>query len=144
MTINIIPGAKWGRRPWAGPVHAVPTTERQHFLVHYDGGTPITRTGKAIPQAVDKGVPTSGEEARQVLPRGTLLDLLRGLESHPVGEGGDAPEWCSTAGAAGFPRAIGPCSYSSQARDEHVADRRRWRVGESHNQPVAEGHGYAR
>jgi len=54
MTINIIPGARWGRRPWAGPVHAVPTTERQHFLVHYDGGSPITRTGKAIPQAVDK------------------------------------------------------------------------------------------
>ena len=54
MTINIIPGARWGRRPWAEPIHAVPTTERQHFLVHYDGGTPITRTGKAVPQAVDK------------------------------------------------------------------------------------------
>ena len=54
MTINIIPGAKWGRRLWAQPIHAVPTTERQHFLVHYDGGTPITRTGKAVPQAVDK------------------------------------------------------------------------------------------
>jgi hypothetical protein len=37
MTINIIPGARWGRRPWAEPIHAVPTTERQHFLVHYDG-----------------------------------------------------------------------------------------------------------
>lgn len=213
MIINIIPGARWGRRLGAQPIHALPTTARQHFLVHYDGGTPITRNGDAVPRAVDKEhhgngwagigynllvdqagniyegrgwnlvgahcpnfnrnsigvqVAIGGSQEPTQAAKAAIIALYAeasrlagknlaksyhgehfstscaGSNLIPWVKAGMPPERCSTTGAAGFSRVLGPCSYSSQARDEHVADRHRWRVGEGHNQSVAEGHGHAR
>lgn len=53
MTPTVISGASWERRPWDGAVHSVPMSERAYFVVHHDGSKPITRTGSAIPQAID-------------------------------------------------------------------------------------------
>lgn len=53
MTLQMIPRATWGARPWATTVYSVPLTSRTEFVVHYDGDTPITRTGFAIPRAID-------------------------------------------------------------------------------------------
>jgi hypothetical protein len=53
MTIPIVPRATWGALPWTKPPIAVAPSVRTHFLTHYDGGTPIARTGYAIPRAID-------------------------------------------------------------------------------------------
>lgn len=53
MTVQAIPRATWGAQPWAKPPIAVAASKRTHFLVHYDGGTPVARTGYAIPRAID-------------------------------------------------------------------------------------------
>ena len=53
MTVSVISRAQWGARPWATTVYTVPFSARTEFVVHYDGGTPITRTGFAVPRAID-------------------------------------------------------------------------------------------
>ncbi|MER5863785.1 N-acetylmuramoyl-L-alanine amidase [Kitasatospora sp. NPDC002040] len=54
MSVNIISRSAWGARPWTGDVATVPLSERTEFFIHYDGATPITRTGVAIPQAIER------------------------------------------------------------------------------------------
>jgi hypothetical protein len=51
--VAIIPRATWGARAWSDHPHSVPMSERRYFVVHYDGGSPITRTGYAIPRTID-------------------------------------------------------------------------------------------
>ncbi|RDG37973.1 peptidoglycan-binding protein [Streptomyces corynorhini] len=51
--LKIISRAEWGARPWAGTPASVPLGSRSEFFVHYDGATPITRTGYAIPRAIE-------------------------------------------------------------------------------------------
>ncbi|MEV7358265.1 peptidoglycan-binding domain-containing protein [Kitasatospora sp. NPDC091276] len=53
MSVNIISRAQWGAKPWASGTSTVPMGERTEFFVHYDGATPITRTGTAIPRAIE-------------------------------------------------------------------------------------------
>ncbi|WP_199825477.1 peptidoglycan-binding protein [Streptomyces sp. TP-A0875] len=56
--MTIISRAAWGAKPWdndpasKGPA-TVPLAERTEWFVHYDGATPITRTGYAIPRAIE-------------------------------------------------------------------------------------------
>ncbi|MFF7146036.1 peptidoglycan-binding protein [Streptomyces nodosus] len=58
MSVKIISRAEWGARPWdndprsSGPA-AVALASRTEWFVHYDGATPITRTGYAIPRAIE-------------------------------------------------------------------------------------------
>ncbi|MFF9123149.1 peptidoglycan-binding protein [Streptomyces sp. NPDC014889] len=58
MSVKIISRAEWGAKPWdndprsSGPA-AVPLSSRTEWFVHYDGATPITRTGYAIPRAIE-------------------------------------------------------------------------------------------
>ncbi|MGW2497284.1 peptidoglycan-binding protein [Streptomyces pseudogriseolus] len=53
MSVPIISRAKWGAKPWAGNPDTVPLSKRREFFVHYDGATHITRTGPAVPRAID-------------------------------------------------------------------------------------------
>lgn len=53
MTFEIISGPTWGRRDWSGTPYSVSLSERRYFVVHYDGGHPIERTGFAIPRTID-------------------------------------------------------------------------------------------
>jgi hypothetical protein len=53
MTLAIITRAAWGARAWATTPYPVAATERRYFVVHYDGGAPVARTGIAIPRAID-------------------------------------------------------------------------------------------
>jgi hypothetical protein len=53
VTVSIIPRSVWGARPWAQQPVAVAPRQRTHWFVHYDGGDPVTRTGYAIPRAID-------------------------------------------------------------------------------------------
>ena len=53
MSLQIVSRAAWGAQDWETTPHAVQMSERQYFVIHYDGGNPITRTGTAIPQAID-------------------------------------------------------------------------------------------
>lgn len=53
MTVPVVPRGTWGALAWEKPPIAVPASRRTHFLVHYDGGTAIVRTGYAIPRAID-------------------------------------------------------------------------------------------
>ncbi|QOV40129.1 peptidoglycan-binding domain-containing protein [Streptomyces ferrugineus] len=55
MTIKIISRATWGAKPWNGAPATVSLSKRTEFFVHYDGGTPITRTGYAIMRAIEAG-----------------------------------------------------------------------------------------
>ncbi|MEV8344525.1 peptidoglycan-binding protein [Streptomyces niveus] len=55
MTIKIIPRTTWGAKPWNGTPTSVPLSKRTEFFVHYDGGTPVTRTGYAIMRAIEAG-----------------------------------------------------------------------------------------
>ncbi|WP_432194710.1 peptidoglycan-binding protein [Streptomyces sp. bgisy027] len=58
MSVKIISRATWGAKPWDndprsdGPAH-VPLSSRTEFFVHYDGAHPISRTGYAIPRAIE-------------------------------------------------------------------------------------------
>ncbi|MFG3223249.1 N-acetylmuramoyl-L-alanine amidase [Kitasatospora sp. NPDC048194] len=54
MSVNIISRGSWGAKPWTSGVASVPLSERTEFYIHYDGGTPITRTGNSIPQAIER------------------------------------------------------------------------------------------
>ena len=51
--MDIISRDTWGAEDWATQPYSVPLDERTEFFVHYDGATPITRTGFAIPRAID-------------------------------------------------------------------------------------------
>lgn len=53
--VTIISRSAWGFTGWlnGGAPDHVPPSERTEFYVHYDGGTPVTRTGYAIPRAID-------------------------------------------------------------------------------------------
>ncbi|ANT41098.1 endolysin [Streptomyces phage Nanodon] len=53
MSVNIISRATWGARPWNGTPNSVPLSSRTEFFVHYDGGHPVTRTGYAVPKAIE-------------------------------------------------------------------------------------------
>jgi hypothetical protein len=55
---TIISRAMWGARPWNGDPASkgparVPLSSRTEFFVHYDGARHVTRTGYAIPRAID-------------------------------------------------------------------------------------------
>ncbi|MGW2130467.1 peptidoglycan-binding protein [Streptomyces coelicoflavus] len=58
MSVRIISRATWGATPWdrdpssSGPDH-VALPQRDEFFVHYDGAHHITRTGYAIPRAIE-------------------------------------------------------------------------------------------
>ncbi|MFJ2017255.1 peptidoglycan-binding protein [Streptomyces nodosus] len=58
MSVKIISRAEWGARPWdndprsSGPA-TVALASRTEWFVHYDGATPIVRTGYAIPRAIE-------------------------------------------------------------------------------------------
>ncbi|MEU2759400.1 peptidoglycan-binding protein [Streptomyces sp. NPDC007094] len=54
MSLPIISRATWGARPWNGTPDAVPLSKRTAFFVHYDGATPISATGHAVPRAIDR------------------------------------------------------------------------------------------
>lgn len=51
--MDIISRSEWGARPWSPEPNSVSLSERTEFFVHHDGDTPITRTGNAIPRAID-------------------------------------------------------------------------------------------
>ncbi|MGG2460101.1 peptidoglycan-binding protein [Streptomyces sp. RGM 3693] len=51
--MQIISRAKWGAKPWNGTPATIPLSRRTEFFVHYDGGTPITRTGYSIMRAIE-------------------------------------------------------------------------------------------
>jgi len=53
MSIRIISRAEWGATPWTGPISSVAPSERTEYMTHYDGATPITRTGYDIPRAIE-------------------------------------------------------------------------------------------
>ncbi|MFE3644889.1 peptidoglycan-binding protein [Streptomyces sp. NPDC059169] len=50
---TIISRATWGAKAWNGTPSSVALSKRTEFFVHYDGGTPITRTGYAIMRAIE-------------------------------------------------------------------------------------------
>ncbi|MFD5901712.1 N-acetylmuramoyl-L-alanine amidase [Streptomyces microflavus] len=58
MSVPIVSRAAWGAKPWdnnpksKGPA-TVPLSARTEFFVHYDGAHHITRTGHAIPRAIE-------------------------------------------------------------------------------------------
>jgi peptidoglycan hydrolase-like protein with peptidoglycan-binding domain len=54
LSVNVIPRAAWGAKPWNGTPNTVAMSERTEFFVHYDGATHITRTGNSIPQAIER------------------------------------------------------------------------------------------
>ncbi|MGW2550146.1 peptidoglycan-binding protein [Streptomyces sp. NPDC001635] len=51
--VKIISRATWGAKPWEGTPATIALSRRTEFFVHYDGGTPIKRTGYAIPRAIE-------------------------------------------------------------------------------------------
>ncbi|MEU6755961.1 peptidoglycan-binding protein [Streptomyces sp. NPDC046685] len=51
--MQIIPRSQWGARPWNGTPATIPLSSRTEFFVHYDGATPITRTGYAVMRAIE-------------------------------------------------------------------------------------------
>ncbi|MER5862213.1 N-acetylmuramoyl-L-alanine amidase [Kitasatospora sp. NPDC002040] len=54
MSVDIVSRSAWGARPWTNDVATVPLSERTEFYIHYDGGTPVSRTGVAVPQAIER------------------------------------------------------------------------------------------
>ncbi|MFF9644722.1 peptidoglycan recognition protein family protein [Kitasatospora aureofaciens] len=54
MSVNVISRGSWGAKPWTSGTSSVPLSERTEYFIHYDGGTPITRTGNSIPQAIER------------------------------------------------------------------------------------------
>ncbi|MEU5748262.1 peptidoglycan-binding protein [Streptomyces sp. NPDC047726] len=51
--MKIISRAAWGASAWNGTPYEVALSRRSEFFVHYDGGTPVTRTGYAIMRAIE-------------------------------------------------------------------------------------------
>ncbi|WP_399554055.1 peptidoglycan-binding protein [Streptomyces anulatus] len=51
--MKIISRAAWGAQPWNDTPDTVALSQRTEFYVHYDGATPITRTGYAVPRAIE-------------------------------------------------------------------------------------------
>ena len=51
MSYRIIPKSEWGGRA-ARSSQRVARSRRRTFVVHYDGATPVTRTGNSVPQAI--------------------------------------------------------------------------------------------
>lgn len=51
--VQIISRAQWGASPWTNAVSSVDPGERVEYMTHYDGATYITRTGYAIPRAIE-------------------------------------------------------------------------------------------
>lgn len=51
--INIISRSAWGAQPWVNTPDSVPFSERTEFYIHYDGATPVTRTGYSIPRQIE-------------------------------------------------------------------------------------------
>ncbi|MFD7334954.1 peptidoglycan-binding protein [Streptomyces violascens] len=51
--MQIISRATWGAKPWNGSPATISLSQRTEFFVHYDGGTPVTRTGYAIMRAIE-------------------------------------------------------------------------------------------
>lgn len=51
--ITIISRDTWGASPWEGTPNTVPLARRTEFFVHYDGAHQITRTGYAVPRAIE-------------------------------------------------------------------------------------------
>ncbi|MEU6632798.1 peptidoglycan-binding protein [Streptomyces parvus] len=51
--MDIISRRTWGARPWNGTPATISLSRRTEFFVHYDGGTPVTRTGYAIMRAIE-------------------------------------------------------------------------------------------
>lgn len=60
MTVSIISSATWGAKPWNGTPATVSLKTRAEFFVHYDGGSPITRTGYAIMRVIEAEHISSG------------------------------------------------------------------------------------
>lgn len=54
MSVSIVSRSKWGARPWNGTPGHVSLSQRREFFIHYDGGHPVSRTGNAVPQAIDR------------------------------------------------------------------------------------------
>ncbi|MBZ6253644.1 peptidoglycan-binding protein [Streptomyces olivaceus] len=52
-TIDIISRATWGAKAWNGNPDHVALSQRRELFVHYDGAHHITRTGYAIPRAIE-------------------------------------------------------------------------------------------
>ncbi|MEU0457413.1 peptidoglycan-binding protein [Streptomyces sp. NPDC006129] len=58
MSVSIISRATWGAKPWdndprsEGPAY-VPLSSRTEFFVHYDGAHHVTKTGYAVPRAIE-------------------------------------------------------------------------------------------
>ncbi|WP_411147348.1 peptidoglycan-binding protein [Streptomyces sp. A30] len=50
---TIISRATWDAKPWNGTPASVALSKRTEFFVHYDGGSPITRTGYAVMRAIE-------------------------------------------------------------------------------------------
>ncbi|MFD5251342.1 peptidoglycan-binding protein [Streptomyces bobili] len=53
MSVSIVSRSAWGASPWDGTPNTVPLADRNEYYVHWDGATPITRTGYAIPRAIE-------------------------------------------------------------------------------------------
>ncbi|MFJ4908460.1 peptidoglycan-binding protein [Streptomyces sp. NPDC093249] len=53
--MKIVTRAQWGAKPWAGTPNSVPLRSRTEFFIHYDGATPVSRTGHAIMRAIEAG-----------------------------------------------------------------------------------------
>lgn len=53
LAVDVVARSTWGARSWATTPYQVAMTERRYFVVHYDGGNPITRTGYTIPRTID-------------------------------------------------------------------------------------------
>ncbi|MFI1012690.1 peptidoglycan-binding protein [Streptomyces sp. NPDC020965] len=51
--MQIISRAKWGATPWNGTPATVGLNRRTEFFVHYDGGSPVSRSGFAIMRAIE-------------------------------------------------------------------------------------------
>jgi N-acetylmuramoyl-L-alanine amidase len=49
----IIPRAGWGFTGWAIIPHTAAPSARWEWMIHHDGATPVTRTGPAVPRAID-------------------------------------------------------------------------------------------
>ena len=53
MTVAVKPRAEWGSA--LSKITYVSPDKRTEFFVHYDGGVPVTRTGVAVPKAIEAG-----------------------------------------------------------------------------------------
>jgi hypothetical protein len=55
MAVHVVSRAEWGAVPWDedGIPASVPARDRRYFVVHYDGGVRVLRTGPQIPRAID-------------------------------------------------------------------------------------------